>query len=236
MANEAMQEAVSRRIRGLLYKTTENGATEAEAIEAAAKARELMDRYRLSMSDVEIADEPVIQAEVDRPNAKRYAAVDYCGHGIDAYCGVRSWMRRKSGKTVRVYLGLKPDVEMARYLYEAIAGAIRVELGVYQRQAGYRDRDETASFQLGMATRINQRLLEMARELEPVAKTASGTALVVVRNAVVNAAYDALGLKFRGSYSGMSSRSSSARDAGRAAGNRVNLSRPINNANTRRLA
>jgi hypothetical protein len=45
-------ELVGRRIRGLLSKTTENGATEAEAMLAAAKARELMDKYRLTLTDV----------------------------------------------------------------------------------------------------------------------------------------------------------------------------------------
>lgn len=232
MSTPELNEAVSRRIRALLSKTTENGATEAEAIAAAVKARELMDAYRLTMTDIEIQSEPVIQEEVDRPNAIKYAAVDYCGKGIEAYCGVRSWMRskwdeRRGRYTVRVFIGLKPDVEMAHYLYVMIDGAIKSELAAFQRSRGYRDRGDTASFQLGMARRINARLHDMARELEPVAVTATGTALVLVKNAVVNQAYDALGLKFRGSYAGMSNRSHSAYTSGQTAGNRVNLSRPV---------
>ena len=47
-----------------------------------------------------------------------------------------------------------------------------------------------------MAERINMRLIQMAREREPVAKMATGTALVVIKNRVVQEAFDRLELKF----------------------------------------
>ena len=232
---EQLAEAVSKRIRALLSKTIENGATEAEALAAATKARELMDRYRLSMTDVEIQSEPVIQELDDRPNKRRYAAADYAAHGICAYCGVRSWLRREHQATRRVWLGFKPDVEMAKYLYAMIDSTIKQELATFQSQRGYKDRGETSSFQLGMAIRINERLHDMAKQLEPIAKTATGTALVVVRNAVVNAAYAQLHLKFGAASRGMSLRSSSAYSAGKAAGERANLSRPLHTHFAQRL-
>lgn len=43
------QQAIAARIRALLAKTTENGATDAEAMSAAEKARELMDRYQIDL-------------------------------------------------------------------------------------------------------------------------------------------------------------------------------------------
>jgi uncharacterized protein DUF2786 len=67
-------DAVATRIRGLMAKTTENGCTEEEAMLAAAKARELMDRYRLTMTDVEIQAEPIITETVDRANDLKFAA------------------------------------------------------------------------------------------------------------------------------------------------------------------
>ncbi len=42
------------RIQGLRAKTTDNGCTEAEALLAAAKVAELLDRYDVSLTDVEI--------------------------------------------------------------------------------------------------------------------------------------------------------------------------------------
>ena len=193
------------RIRGLLAKTIENGATEAEAVAAAGKARELMDRHRLQMTDIEIREEPVVKEKFDRPTRVKLTAVDGCRRGIERYCGVRVWWQMKfirdetfrKGRTFvrdrdgKVYsgewrrklviFGLKADVEMAHYLYDLIAGAIRVEL----ERSGYRSRDDRASFQVGMAARINGRLISMAHALTPRAKTATGTALVVVKNQIL---------------------------------------------------
>jgi Protein of unknown function (DUF2786) len=42
----------------MLQKTTENGATEAEAMAAAAKARELMDRYQIDLGMIIIDAAP----------------------------------------------------------------------------------------------------------------------------------------------------------------------------------
>lgn len=231
-------EAVSTRIRALLAKTVENGATEAEAMSAAAKAREWMDKYRLSMSDVEIQAEPLVQEQVDRPNETRIAAVDYCLGGIDRYCGVKTWYTttaftngsryRAIGIKKLSILGLKADVEMARYLYTMIGGAIKSELARWQKARGERDRAATSSFQVGMASRINSRLTDMARALEPVAMTGSGTALIVVKNAIVEDAYREISAGFsKSTSSGMSSRDGAAYRAGAAAGDRVNLSRPL---------
>ena len=42
------------RIQTLRAKTIDNGCTEGEALAAAAKVSELLDRYELSLTDVEI--------------------------------------------------------------------------------------------------------------------------------------------------------------------------------------
>jgi hypothetical protein len=47
-------EGLKTRLQGLRSKTTDNGCTEAEALLAAAKVAELLDRYDLSLTDVEI--------------------------------------------------------------------------------------------------------------------------------------------------------------------------------------
>ena len=47
-------DRLKTRLQGLRSKTTDNGCTEAEALLAAAKVAELLDRYDLSLTDVEI--------------------------------------------------------------------------------------------------------------------------------------------------------------------------------------
>jgi Protein of unknown function (DUF2786) len=48
----AKLDRLKTRIQGLRSKTTDNGCTEAEALLAAAKVTELLDRYDLSLTDV----------------------------------------------------------------------------------------------------------------------------------------------------------------------------------------
>lgn len=242
MDEEKISEAIAHKIRALFAKSVENGATEAEAMAAAIKARELMDRYRLSMSDVDLKQEEVIQTLVERTNNLRVAAVDYCLTGIEKYCGIRTWYSAVlvNDKKIRrlAILGLKADVEMSVYLYKIIETAIDRETFYYQQSRDYQrlrgsrnarsdTKAATSSFQIGMASRINRRLVDMARELEPVAKTATGTALVVVKNQIVTQAFNDLGLNLKSFAGGMSAKSSNAYALGRAAGDKVNLLRPL---------
>ena len=48
----AALDKLTARIQGLRAKTTDNGCTAAEALLAAAKVAELLDRYDLSLTDV----------------------------------------------------------------------------------------------------------------------------------------------------------------------------------------
>ena len=53
------------RIQGLRAKTIDNGCTESEALSAAAKVAELLDRYDLSLTDVEIREVPCERREYE---------------------------------------------------------------------------------------------------------------------------------------------------------------------------
>lgn len=202
-----MSQDVSAIIRALLAKTAQNGATEAEVMAAAEKARDLMDRHRLTMTDLEIQEEAAILEKVDRAAALKTTPADLCLSGIEVYCGVKTWFKsmwkvevepRRVRRTRQLQiLGLKDDVAFARYFYEMIGTVIAEQTKVFQTAEPYREswdrRCDVRSFQIGMAKRIDQRLVETARELEPVAKTAPGTALVVVRNALIGDAFTKLG-------------------------------------------
>src|ERR1700682_5249001 len=67
----AALDRLKTRIQGLRCKTTDNGCTESEALLAAAKVAELLDRYDLSLTDVEIRDAPCEQREYETYRKKR---------------------------------------------------------------------------------------------------------------------------------------------------------------------
>lgn len=229
-----ISSAITAKVRALLNKTVANGASEHEAAAAAAKARDIMDRYRLTLTDIEVKAEAIVQETIDRPHQLRVSPADYCLRGISALCGVKFWYMKSANSRRLAIFGQKPDIEMAKYLYEMISGVITVEELRWERTAEYQmlqgssRRSAPASFRIGMASRLNERLIKMARDLEPVAKTASGTALVLVKNAAVEEAYAALNLNLKGKALGGSARDSTGYFAGKKAAERVNLSRPIN--------
>ena len=64
-------DKLKTRIQGLRAKTTDNGCTEAEALLAAAKVAELLDRYDLSLTDVEIRHAPCGRREYETHRKKR---------------------------------------------------------------------------------------------------------------------------------------------------------------------
>lgn len=236
------QEDIARRVRGLLNKTVANGCTEAEALAAAQAARRIMDAHRLTQSDVEIEAEPIDDVCIDRPTAQKLAAVDLCCAAISKYCGTKSWYQHKHGKRMWRVIGLKADTEMAKYLYEMLADTIARETRDYARAnaSHWSDAAHTRrmnqSFSVGMAQRISRRLREMAEAANAQAVTSTGTALVVVKDHAVSGYFDGLGIKFSGSLSGPRARSQGAYEAGRAAGERVNLSRPVAGQGQGRLA
>src|SRR6476659_9357988 len=104
------------RIQGLHSKTMENGCTEAEALLAAAKVAELLDRYDLSLTDIEIRNGQCEQRHYEVQRKKRIP-LDDCIGAIANFCDCRVWRERShSGNVHYVFFGLRSDIEAAHYL------------------------------------------------------------------------------------------------------------------------
>ena len=58
-------DKLKARIQALRAKTIDNGCTEDEALSAAAKVAELLDRYALSLTDVEMREVPCERLEYE---------------------------------------------------------------------------------------------------------------------------------------------------------------------------
>lgn len=236
------RDDIARRVRALLNKTIDNGCTEAEALAAAEAARRIMDAHRLTQTDVQIEAEPIDDIWIERPTAQKLSAVDLCCSAISRYCGTKSWYEWKHGKRHWRVIGLADDTSMARYLYEMLATTIARETAHYTKYNRVPSRDaadtrrQNQSFSVGMAHRIARRLYEMAGAANATAVTSTGTALVVVKAHTVNAAFAALGLALSKGNTGPRAFSQAAYDAGRAAGDRVNLSRPLGGQAQGRIA
>jgi hypothetical protein len=186
----------------LRSKTTDNGCTEAEALLAAAKVAELLDRYDLSLTDIEIRNGQCEQRHYETRRKKRIP-LDDCIGDIASFCDCRVWREKHhSGNTRYVFFGLRSDIEVAHYLTELIDNTVRSELGRYKNSAGYRrfrhqDRHmANASFTLGMIASIADKLTAMKRERGAV-RNGTGRDLVVVKASVVDAELAKLDLQLR---------------------------------------
>ena len=195
-------DRLKTRIQGLRAKTTDNGCTEAEALLAAVKVAELLDRYDLSLTDVEIRNAQCEQREYETPRKKRIP-LDDCIGAIANFCDCRVWREKNPACESRyVFFGLRSVIEVAHHLTELIDNAVRSELGRYKNSADYRrfryqDRHmANSSFMLGMVASIADKLTAMKQERDAVIN-GTGRGLVVLKASVVDAELEKLDLKLR---------------------------------------
>src|SRR4051794_5512866 len=195
-------DRLKTRIQALCAKTMDNGCTEAEALSAAAKVAELLDRYDLSLTDVDIRHAQCEQRHYQTRRKKRIP-LDDCIEAIANFCDCRVWRETSQSRNARyVFFGLPSDVEVAHYLTELIDNAVRSELGCYKNSAGYlrfRHQDRyvaNSSFMLGMVASVLNKLSAMKRERDAV-KDGGGRDLVVLKASVVDAELAKLDLNLR---------------------------------------
>jgi hypothetical protein len=216
-------DKLKARIQALRAKTIDNGCTESEAVAAAAKVAELLDRYDLSLTDVEIREAPCERRAYETYRKKRIP-LDDCIGAVANFCDCRVWRENnETGETRYVFFGLRADVEVAHYLTELIDSAVRSELGRYKTSLAYlrfrhNERHRAnSSFALGMVASIAAKLTAMKAERDRT-NSGSGRALVVLKASIVDAEFDRLDLKLRTSYGRGRTVSKTAYEAGGAAG------------------
>lgn len=211
------------RIQGLRAKTIDNGCTEGEALAAAAKVAELLDRHDLSLTDVEIREAPCERREYETHRKKRIP-LDDCIGAIAVFCDCRVWREKNpAGEGRYVFFGLRSDIEVAHYLTELIDTAVRSELGRYKTGPDYqRFRHQerhlaNASFALGMVASIADKLMAMKAARDEVV-SGTGRGLVVLKAAVVDTELEKLDLRLRTAPRASRMVSPMAYDAGGEAG------------------
>jgi hypothetical protein len=224
-------DRVKARIRALTERTVARGCTEAEAMAAATMVGRLLGRYALSMQEIDVREEPCVQVEVPLGGVRR-RPIDLCVPAIARFCDCKVWLARSEAGARYVFFGFATDTQLAAYLFSIIDRAIRSDMVTFRRDspglAGVALRRASTSFQHGMAARIAERLEQMhtEREANVAANRTTGTALMVIRHQVVEDAFRSTKIRLQ-SLPGLTLRRNGAYRAGRMAGDRVNLRRPI---------
>jgi hypothetical protein len=236
---------VKARIRALTEKTVANGCTEAEALSAAEMVGRLLERYALSMDEIEVRSARCVQIEVELASRRR-SAIDGAIPAVARFCDCKVWLvpaprssadppeAPQSQRGIRyIFFGFVTDATLAAYLFAVINRAIATETVEFKRAnprlRAINLRRASSSFQHGLVARVAARLDTMHEEREASvrAQRVTGTALILVKNQVVEDAFRQTDVRLV-SMSALGPRvSSKAYQAGWAAGDRVNLGRPV---------
>lgn len=118
------REKIAARIRALRSKTVANGCTEEEAMSAAELLAKLLAQYNMTLDEAELRESPFERTSVkqdDWVGEKLWVVAD----GIAFLTGARYWSSRPGFVREVSFFGFKHEVEVARYLLELCARAMK---------------------------------------------------------------------------------------------------------------
>lgn len=195
------RKKAAQRVAALLAKTTENGATEGEAVAAALKAKELMDRYAIDIGEAELIDEGFLDVEATPESPDSALIYQELWLGIAQFTDTISWIEQQptsddpedqtTGRAGRhVFFGCAGDVMFAVWLIKALENFIRRGAAAYVEEINVDEARfvnlseddleiKRLSFIIGTARRIRHRLLAEAKKRKQ-AQQSTGRDLVPI--------------------------------------------------------
>ena len=230
MANH--RDEILDKIRNLRAKASNAASTEAEAQTAAMMAAKLLQKHDVKETELEIQEEGAAHKKTAAARVMP-EILNYCALGIERLTETKTYAE---AGTQLCYIGTPHDVEMALYLTEMLVGASK---RAWSEAAG----DDTAdfkemtkrrlSFYQGFGCRVHNRLMALANERAEARMqargTATGSALVVVKSALIKAKMEEMGLELiPGKKRNIGLVDPKAYAKGASAGDQVNLNRPLN--------
>jgi Protein of unknown function (DUF2786) len=228
----ADRNSIIEKIKALLAKTTENGATEAEMMSALDKASAMMDAYDITDEEVQASKDEAAMLHTDPPDLQDPHKIKWrLSYGVSQFCGVQIFRPRR--QTGLQCIGMPSDVQFATWLLDNLADFVFAEL--YAHLIGcLAPKNERGviirSFTAACCQRIVCRLLELV-ERSKAARTSNGRELVVVKNAAIKAFMKDHGIHLRTCRGHSPSNvDRAAQAAGRAAGDRASFGRPVTGA------
>lgn len=224
-------ENIRAKIASLMAKGQDEAATEAEALAAMDMAAKLMSQYGVTLDDIKNRESSSDEFSEDYwfrgTNLPAFAKL--MATGVAKYTDTKVWVQNKyyrdvGYRKVIAFLGYKVDVELANYIMDVCNRAAEYEWKKYAvtLPTGMRARARR-DFQLGMASRLGQRLRELKTEQT---SKATGRELVVVKYQLVEREFAKKNMRL-GKGTRMSYRNDSSFNAGKSAANNVSFNRAV---------
>lgn len=178
------KDKIKLKIKALLEKTPERGATQAEALSALNKAHQLMKQYFVSEHDLHdpFLGEKCVLKSVDLIKV---------GYNTNFFYTSLSKLFDCKGYTTKdklFFFGFEEDVELCIYFYTVIINSCNLEKEKYRLSSSYKilkgkyhSRTIMASFIKGFLIEVNTKIDDMYKERKSGLNNAKENGLVVVQ-------------------------------------------------------
>ena len=164
---------IAKKIKGLMAKAEDSAATEAEAVAAAEKARELLDKYQLDLGTLNLSHNGFSQLNATGQNAESAHIQDALAFLIADYTDTLAFHVPESEdqQSECRYFGLESDVYFALWLSQSLEKFIirRSKEVEHLGQAYY------LSFRDGIINGVNSKLHSAIQQRNKALKTVSSS-------------------------------------------------------------
>lgn len=191
-----MDDKIKEKIRSLLNKTVENGASEAEALAAIEAAYKLMNKHGLNEADILDAKEKnKYEFFYAHQFNKGGSGLDnFIAKSVAALAGVAVFTHkdRLSGKHI-IFFGEHDDCDFASMVRNCVFYTFQKEYRKFLKTGVERDYHVKKTFEIAYGARIRSRIKQMIEEsikgmIESNQVSSTGTALIVLKNQIVTEA------------------------------------------------
>jgi len=233
---------ITRKIKALLAKTVEAGASEAEAMSAFTLAHKLLEAHQLSLSDLDLREEGTHHVTQTLDHIAMRMSVR-----VGQYCECKVWKSElrpvfkyiKVGKKEKKipageeytkinFIGIRSDADFAEWLMAALTSYVSGREMSYMFGDFCGTAQDAEDFTTGCIDRINARLKEEIDKRKANRLQSTGRDLVPLKNAMINERFATLGISLI-SNSAQSFRvmNQDAYADGNRAGDGVTFNRPV---------
>lgn len=197
---ENKREKIKSKIKALLSKTTDNGATKEEMESALAKAKELMVNFFISehdLTDPYISEKCVL---VEVPLTKSGYDMSRFYHSLSELFDCKCYYNNER----IAFFGFEEDTQLCAYFYTLITKTCLAEKEKYMKSEAYKElrkmyngKTLASSFITGFTLGVSKNLEELYDERESELSKEQYGLVVVEKKAKVELQFDELGMDLR---------------------------------------
>lgn len=187
-------DKIKGRIKALLSRTVDRGATENEAKIALEKATKLMTEYQITQYDLKTYSDDKIEEKTIELNRQSV----YMRSLVACICECFDCESYYTSGTKKVTIfGLKTDVDIVEYMTEVVFLAQENEINKYKKSEDFEclimyhaPRTIINGFINGFCYRIGEKVKELAAKKVQEIETLTGTSLICLKNQMIKKSFE----------------------------------------------